>query len=85
MARTLKQAYIDMRLSGVYEDNWFHQYYLSKGGVITDKSRFSILFLKYSTNLFEKHQDINFILGYLDDIFGLTLVVNNNKIIKIIQ
>lgn len=86
MARTLKQAYIDMRMSGVYEDNWFHQFYLSEGGTILDLRRFSIMFLKYTTNLFENHQDINFVLGHIDNIYKLTFLLDKNKkIIKIIQ
>lgn len=82
----LKQEYIKMRLNGVYNDTWFFNYYLSQGGTVKDIQRFSILFLKYSTNTFENHQDINFILGYLDDKYKLTLVQDvHNKIIKIMQ
>lgn len=82
----LKDEYIKMRLSGAYNDIWFFNYYLSQGGMIKDIRRFSIMFLKYSTNMFESHQDINFILGYLDNKYNLILVQDvNKKIIKIIQ
>jgi len=82
----LKEEYIKMRLSGVYNDAWFFNYYLSQGGIIKDIQRFSIMFLKYSTNAFAIQQDINFILDYLDNKYNLILVQDvNKKIIKIIQ
>lgn len=69
--------YIEMRNSGQYNLEWFHEYYNSKDGKKMDINQFNMVF---------NMANLNQLLEDLDKKFNLTQVINNNgQLIKVFK
>ena len=69
----LKRIYKNMRIQGSYPIDWFHSYYLKKGGKPIDLQTF-----KFGFGLI----NLDLLISSLDSEFELTILTNKeNKII----
>jgi hypothetical protein len=92
-----KREYIKMRNSGKYELNFFYNYYLSKGGKVTDPGEFTEHFVYTHTihptpanyppiKIRNGEIDREEVLNHMDRVFELVILKDKeNNFIKVVE
>lgn len=92
-----KKEYIKMRNSGKYELEFFYQYYLSKGGVMTDPNEFTEHFMFTHTlqptppgfppmKIRTGEIDRQAVLNHMDGVFDLMILNDKDgNFLKVVQ
>ncbi len=92
-----KKEYIKMRNEGKFELNFFFNYYLSRGGKMTDPHEFTEHFMYTHTmqptppgfpqmKMRTGETDRSAIIDHMDGVFGLTVLMNKDgNLIKVVE